>query len=82
MWEESKHKAGSVHNILVLLRSVHATVLAEHKHYLRFITYCQCVFVACTVLSSVACPTIQYFTTLSHKRREFREKSLNVKCVF
>jgi len=80
MWVESKHKAGNVHN--VLLRSVHTTVLAEDKQYLSFIAYCECVFVACIILTSVACPTLQYFITLSHKRRDFREKSLNMKCVF
>jgi hypothetical protein len=34
------------------------------------------------VLSSVACPTVQYFSTLSHKRHDFRKKILNLNCVF
>jgi len=34
-------------------------------------------------LSSVACPAVQYFSTLSHKRHDFRGgKLLNMKCVF
>jgi len=38
---------------------------------------------ACAILSSVACPALQYFSTLSHKRHDFRfKKLLNVKCVF
>jgi hypothetical protein len=28
------------------------------------------------VFSSVACPDLQYFPTLSHKRHDFRKKSL------
>ena len=55
------------------------------------ITYCQCVFIAlvirmqcaCAILSIVACPALQCFSTLSHKRRDFRRKKLlNIKCVF
>jgi len=36
------------------------------------------------ILSSVACPTIPYFSTLSHNRHDFRKKKkiLNLKCVF
>ena len=35
------------------------------------------------IFSSVACPTLQYFSTLSHKRQDFRKKNiLSVKCVF
>jgi len=29
---------------------------------------------ACAILPSVACPDLQYFPTLSHKRNDFREK--------
>jgi len=38
---------------------------------------------ACAILSSVACPALKQFPTLSHKRRDFqRKKSLNTKYVF
>jgi len=37
---------------------------------------------ACAILSSVACPALQYFSTLSHKWHEFQKELLNVKCVF
>jgi hypothetical protein len=36
---------------------------------------------ACAMLSSVACPAIQYFWKLFHKRHDFREKKMNIKCV-
>jgi len=37
---------------------------------------------ACAILSSVAYPILQYFSTLSHKRDEFRKTFLNTKRVF
>jgi hypothetical protein len=56
------------------------------------ITYSECVFVALVIqhikrmrhiiLSSVACLTLPYFSTLSHKWHDFRKKLLTIKCVF
>jgi hypothetical protein len=38
-------------------------------------------FLRCIMLSFVACPTVPYFATLSHKRFDFRGK-IFIKCVF
>ena len=55
-------------------------------------TYSGCVFIdlgiqhamrmSHIVLSSVACPALQYFSTLPHKRRNLKTNLLNIKCVF
>jgi hypothetical protein len=37
---------------------------------------------ACSVLSSAACPALQYFSTLYHKRHDFRKTLLNIINVF
>jgi len=56
------------------------------------ITYSEFAFVALGVqhamrmryiiLSSAACPALQNFSTLSHKRYDLLRKILNLKCVF
>ena len=54
-------------------------------------TYSACVSVAlvsntqcaCAISSFVACPGVQYISTLSHKRHDFgKKKLLDIKCVF
>jgi len=60
-------------------RRVRAAIVAVEK--LLSITYYECVYVALgiqyakrmlrTILSLVACPSLQHFCTLSHKQHDF-----------
>jgi len=66
-----------------------------HNHYCRgkaiSIVYCECMFLALGILhemrmhrfilTSVACRSPPYFSTLSHKRQIFRKKLSNIHCV-
>ena len=66
------------------------TCWALNNEIIKQVTSCWSIFIqvsnmlyACTILSSVACPTLQNFSTLSNKRQDFREKKiLNTKCIF
>jgi hypothetical protein len=65
----------------------------NNKYYLLWVCVCVCVCVlpllsdmqcACATLSSMACPTLQYFSTLSYKRQDLKKKKKlpKTKCVF
>jgi len=73
----------------VTMRRVRETLVRvrRNKYYTSRMCVCSLRYPACNahapILSSVACPALQYFPTLSHKRHDFRkEKLLNTKCVF
>ena len=81
------NKTGSV-RVKVTFRYVHKTMLPWKA---ASITYSDCVSVPLVVkhakcrrhiMSLVACETVPYVSTLSLRRRDFRGKVMNIKCVF
>jgi hypothetical protein len=74
---------------IVTLRRVRATIVAVEKQVLHNLSVCICSlrYPACKcawpVQLSVACPALQCFSALSHKRHDFRKKILlRTQCVF
>ena len=57
----------------------------KSNKYLHITTVCVCSLghpacnAACAILSSVACPALQYSSTLTHKRFDFRKKKTVIK---
>jgi hypothetical protein len=85
-----KHKkTGRQCTYNVLPRCFRVTIVAVDKQWVLYIPkmclqpYLSCMQCACAILPSVACPTLPYFSTWSHKRHHFRKKKiLNTKCLF
>ena len=56
------------------VRSCNHCCSGKTIHITYSVVYVSGTQCACVVLLSMACPAVQYFSTLSHKRKDFREK--------
>jgi len=54
--------------------NVHINAWKSNKYYMFWVCICSLSYPVCAILSSVACPSQQYFSSLSHKRHDFRER--------
>jgi hypothetical protein len=68
------------------LRHIHATIFPVVNQLTLHIlsVYCSLRYTACNaraILSSVASPALQYLSTLSQKRHNFRKKLLGIQCM-
>jgi len=73
------------------MRPIRATIVAVEKQKTIRITYCECVFVALfihramrmrrIILASVACPAVQYFSTLLQTALFCNKKYIHTKYV-
>jgi hypothetical protein len=85
----STHKQGRKCTSNVTLRDIRVNTLAVENLYVLPILRVSVASVIQyakrmrrIILSSVACSTLPYFSTLSHKRHDLKKKLLNLKCVF
>jgi hypothetical protein len=61
------------------------TVAVEKRYYIFWWRVCRFSYAACNAHALsyiVTFPAVQYFSTLSHKRHDFRKKVLNTKWVW
>ena len=87
---ESIEKQDMQYTYNVTLRRFRATIVVGEKQWVLYnLSVCTCSLWyparnAHAPYCHVACPAVQYFSTLSHKRHNFRKKQklLNTKCVF
>ena len=83
IYTKNKQDKQCAHN--VTLRRFRATIVAVEKQYCYILSVCVCSlsYPACNARdTSLACPTVQYFSTLSHKWDDFRENIIEHKiCV-
>jgi hypothetical protein len=63
-------------------RRVRVTIVAVEKQQALHIPGVSAKFMHCIILSSVACLTVPYLSTLSHKQHDFRQNVIgNKTCV-